>query len=192
MSKRVTLMNTRFYTDWFETNFAGDPQKGFKGSKSRKGSIVIPEDKVEEFMRYGAAIKSSRPPRDVDENDYTPTYYCTVVINMQPDWIKDCKTEEEKKERLPHIFLVKDGVNIQLSEEELGLLDSSIKSVTGSFDIASNGCMYAVTMYCEVGEEIAMGRAYVDPFADLYPPVTEHKPGTAREVLGIEQLPFDN
>lgn len=106
----VNIDNTRFI---FDTNFSGDPNRDRFGSNRRYFNIVIPtKEQADALAAAGVNVKETRPnPDRVYENEFQPTYFVRVIVNMESKWP-------------PRVFWISpNGSKLQCTPENISQLD---------------------------------------------------------------------
>lgn len=131
----------------WKTNFAGDPARGYRGSTQRTFSIIVPPERVNEFIAKGANVKSTNP-REGEEEGYIPKYYVNCVVSYHPpfEW------------QTPSVVHFWSGENhTELGEDAVGVLDGiAVESISGVFSASKGGTLYV---------------AFLKVVQDLNPPV---------------------
>lgn len=151
-NKLIKMEDTRFI---FKTNFSGDPNRDTYGSTARKGTIVIPDIGLADFMRSeGFNVKETKP-RPGEEEDYIPECYVSFNASYDSSWP-------------PAIYLVpENGPAILLDEDTVSRIDHiRVKNVNAVFNVYENQrtgkkSLYVRTMYVEQDVDS-------DPFASRY------------------------
>lgn len=172
--KLVRIDNTKFI---FRTNFSGDPANDPKyGSTTRKGNIIIPDEKLAmELMEEGFNIRMTKP-KDGEEEGFIPRYYTTIIINFK---------SEISQERPPKIYLVSgDNEPRRLDEETVGAIDHVYvtnvnvtleKSYSKRYD---RHLLYVRVMYVEQDVDD-------DPYASVY---EQRRAG--KSIESDDEIPF--
>lgn len=154
MSERrlIALENTKFI---YKTNFSGDPERDTYGSDTRKGNIIIPDERLAlDLMDEGFNVKKTKP-RPGYEDEYEPVYYISAIVNYDTNWP-------------PRIYLVSGNAEpLELDEESIVEIDRCyVRNVNVTLNPHRNKrtgrmSLYVRTMYVEQDLED-------DPFAHRY------------------------
>ncbi len=105
---KINIDDTRFI---WRTNFSGDTERDNYGNPARKVSVVIPtEEQADRLRDMGVNVRCTKP-RPGYEDEFEPTYYCDVKINMESNYP-------------PHIYLITpSGRRVSMSKDTIGELD---------------------------------------------------------------------
>ncbi|MDY6073140.1 MAG: hypothetical protein SPI49_03475 [Eubacteriales bacterium] len=77
----IAIENTRFI---FGTNFAGDAGNDNFGDARRKGNVIIPnQEQAKELLKAGFNVRSTKPRKDDDPEDFVPEYYITALLKYR-------------------------------------------------------------------------------------------------------------
>jgi hypothetical protein len=117
--RTIEISGTRFF---FDTNFAGDPEKGYCGSTERRGTIVIPEELGLDLINDGyKSVKPTRPSqRLIDEgrmDEFIQQYLVPIKVAYRDRY-------GNPVEWPPKVFLTtEEGNETLLDEESIGTID---------------------------------------------------------------------
>lgn len=168
----ICIDDTRFI---FTTNFSGDPARDTYGDDRRKCNIIIPsEDQAKDITKAGFKVKTTKPRKNEDPNDFKPEYYIETQVKYR-------KRNGEKVKYPPKIYLVPGNgqPKIELTEESIGCLDHiRVKNVNVVLnpwerDDGSLG-LYIRTLYVEQDIDD-------DPYAARYADVPSAYAGEVEE-----------
>ena len=118
-TKLISIEDTRFF---FDTNFAGDPEKDRFGSSERRGTIIIPEalglDLIDEGFK---TVKPTRPSqRMIDEgreDEFIQEYLVPIKVAYRDRFGNLLQWP-------PKIYwITEDGNDTLLDEESIGGID---------------------------------------------------------------------
>ena len=148
----ISIEGTKFI---FKTNFAGDPERDYFGSETRKASLIIPDvDQALDLRAQGFNVKETRP-RPGEEEDFEPKYYVEVKVNYDTEWP-------------PKVYLISgDAAPVLLDASSINIIDKcyvlNVDAVLNPYRNPRNGkgSLYVRTMYVTQDVE-------EDPYAHKY------------------------